>query len=325
VAGAVDRSPEALKGLVSDFNTTAAAFASQQAALQAAIAELPRTLRAAHPALGALNEAFPPVRRLIADLRPAVRSSGPALDTGIPFARQARLLVSRPELRGLVAQLRPTVPNLVALNRATVPLLGQTRLASSCQNEIILPWSEETVPDPDFAPPKYPKLPIWQETAKFLPGIAGESRSGDGNGQWFKVLAAAGPTVYTLAPGAYYSTNLPILGTNPPKSPAPALRSDVPCETQEPSDLRTIPGPAPKPVSRGAVNPARNAKLRLAAVEWLRKQLIYEGFGRMLVKQGFEPLTENEKKTLLSGDDPRAIVGAGLPLPDRLKPRGARP
>jgi phospholipid/cholesterol/gamma-HCH transport system substrate-binding protein len=323
VAKAIDASPEQLKALVTDFNTTAAAFASQQVALEQTIAELPRTLRAAQPALGALNAAFPPVRRLIADLRPAVRSSGPALDAGIPFAKQARQLVSQPELRGLVAALRPTVPALVRLNRATVPLLGQVRQASSCQNQIILPWSEETVPDQNFKPPQYPKLPIYQEAVKYLPGIAGESRSGDANGQWFKVLAANGSNVYQVAPGVVGSTNLPILGSNPPKSPQPPLRSHVPCETQERSNLSTIPGPAPQRITRGHVDPARMAELKLNAIEWLRQKLIYEGFGRFLVRQGFEPLTDNEKKELLDGSNLQAIAGAGLKVPARLAPKGA--
>ena len=40
----------------------------------------------------------------------------------MPFLRQARALVSRPELRGLVADLRPVVPNLARLTNASVPL-----------------------------------------------------------------------------------------------------------------------------------------------------------------------------------------------------------
>ena len=57
--------------------------------------ELPRTLRTGHAALRELNGAFPPLRRLVADLRPAVRSSGPALDATYPFLRELRGLVSR--------------------------------------------------------------------------------------------------------------------------------------------------------------------------------------------------------------------------------------
>jgi virulence factor Mce-like protein len=75
VAAAIDRSPEQLKALITDFNTTAAAFARRDRDLQSAVAELPRTLRAAHPALGALNASFPSLRAFARDLRPGVRSS----------------------------------------------------------------------------------------------------------------------------------------------------------------------------------------------------------------------------------------------------------
>src|SRR2546429_3690157 len=100
-AQALDNSPPALQNLITDFNTTARAFAVQQDNLSATIAELPRTLRAAQPALAALNNAFPPLRRLVVDFRPAVRSSLPAINASFPFITQARKLGSRPELRGL--------------------------------------------------------------------------------------------------------------------------------------------------------------------------------------------------------------------------------
>src|SRR3954451_14311606 len=111
-ASALDRDPAALKSLVTDFNTTAAAFAVEQSNLEATVAELPRTLRAAQPALRSLNASFPPVRRLVVDLRPATRSTLPAINASLPFVRQARRLVAPSELRGLTSDLRPLVPKL---------------------------------------------------------------------------------------------------------------------------------------------------------------------------------------------------------------------
>jgi virulence factor Mce-like protein len=186
VAQALDRDPAALKGLVTDFNTTANALAVQNIALGRAIAELPRTLRTAQPALAALNASFPPLRRLIRDLRPAVRSSGPALDAGIPFAKQVRGLVSAPELRGLVHDLRTTAPALTQLNLQSVPLYQQVRAAAQCQDSVILPWSRNTIQDNTFPATG----PVYQEQFKVLPGLSGESRSGDANGQWFRSCLA---------------------------------------------------------------------------------------------------------------------------------------
>lgn len=242
VADALDRSPAQLRDLVTSFNATAGAFAAQDAALSQAVAELPRTLRVGRPALAALNAAFPPLRRLIRDLRPAVRSSGPTLDASLPLVRQARGLVQDAELRGLARDLRPTVPSLAALQEATVPLLAQVRPASSCQNDVILPWTHDTIQDQTF-----PAVgPVYVESTKPFGGLAAESRSGDANGQWFRVMVSPGDYATPVGANRFLMTSSPLLGVNPPppltKTP---FRPDVPCETQDPPDLRSIPGQLP--------------------------------------------------------------------------------
>ncbi len=269
-AAAIDRNPAALQNLLTDFNTTAAAFASQQSNLKQTIAELPRTLHAAQPAFASLNAAFPAVRRLVSDLRPAVRSSGPTLDVSIPLFRQLRSLVSKPELRGLVHDLRPTVPALARLNRATVPLLQQTRLFSSCQNQVVLPYTHQTIPD-NFFPATGQ---VFQEFPKPLNGLAGEAGTGDANGFWLRVLLNAGNATYKLGSGSFFQTALPIMGVNPPKSLArPPLRPDVPCETQKPPSLATVPGAAPAQVKTSMSSPraqAMYAQARAGTVRYLQ-------------------------------------------------------
>ncbi len=276
-AAALDRSPEQLKRLVTDFNTTAGAFARSQAALRSAVGELPRTLRAAEPALGKLNAAFPPLRGLVRDLRPGVRNSLPAIRASTPLVFQLRGLIAPAELRGLVADLRPTVPRLARLTNATAPLYDQVRLASSCQNEVILPWTKDTVPDPNFPA----KGKVFEEAVKPLPGLSGESRSGDANGQWFRVLLAGGTTVATLNPGVFAAVPSPIKGANPPKPDArPPLHRTVPCETQEKPNLATKVGDPPPQRTVDITSAAYQARYALAkgrAIEWLRKQLKLEG------------------------------------------------
>jgi len=279
VAGDLDANPAALKGFITDFNRTAAAFAVEQNNLEQTVAELPRTLRAAQPALAALNAAFPPFRRLIHDFRPGVRSSGPTIDASMPFLRQARALVSRPELRGLVADLRPVVPNLARLTNASVPLYTQVRLASSCQNNVIQPWSHMTTPDPNFPA----RGQVFEEGVKNLPGLADESRSGDANGQWARVLASNGATSYSLGQDAGGAlrighTNFPILGVNPPKATRPPTRYDVPCETQQPPDLRTIPGQPPQQVATHGWSPQMSK---------LNEANQFEGVADSLKDQGY--------------------------------------
>src|SRR5438105_4972192 len=64
VSGAFDAHPQNLKNLISNFDTTAFAFARENVALQRTVAQLPKTLDAAMPAFRALNAAFPPLRQL---------------------------------------------------------------------------------------------------------------------------------------------------------------------------------------------------------------------------------------------------------------------
>ncbi|HWE59794.1 MAG TPA: MlaD family protein, partial [Solirubrobacteraceae bacterium] len=112
VNGAFDAHPQNLKNLITDFNTTALAFARQNVALSAAINELPRTLGVALPALNALegalctgpqvpNCASGPLPRFARALVPGVVSTGPTVDASLPFFHQLRLLVQPSELGGL--------------------------------------------------------------------------------------------------------------------------------------------------------------------------------------------------------------------------------
>jgi virulence factor Mce-like protein len=281
-AAALDRNRERLKSLITDFHTTAAAFAVQESNLRAAVGELPNTLRTSMPALQALNEAFPPLRSLARELRPGVQTSEETLDVSIPFVRELRGLVSEEELRGLAADLRPTVPDLAALVERSVPLYKQVRRAAGCQNDVIHPWSMDTVPDEQF--PAQGK--VYEEAPKPLPGLAGESRSADANGSWFRVLAAGGKNLVTLRPGVFATTPEPLLGANPPRpTKRPPLDGDVACETQQPPDLRTNPAAPPEQREVNTSTPAfqaRYTQARAKAVDWLRDQLKAEGLDGLL-------------------------------------------
>ncbi len=281
-AAALDRNREQLKSLITDFHVTAAAFAREEGNLRTALAELPTTLRTSMPALAALNDAFPPLRALATELRPGVQSSEETLDVSLPFIRELRGLMSEEELRGVAADLRPAVPDLAALVERSVPLYRQVRLAASCQNSTIHPWTVDTVQDEQF--PAQGK--VFEEAPKPLPGLAGESRSGDANGQWFRVLAAGGKNLVTFKPGVFATTPEPLLGANPPRpQKRPPLNAEAPCETQEPPDLGSDPAPPPEQRQVDTTTPAfqaRYAKARGKAVEWLQDQLEVEGLEDLL-------------------------------------------
>jgi len=162
-----------------------------------------------------------------------------------------------------------------------VPLFEALRESAGCENELFDKFSNDTVPDPFF--PATGK--VYEEAPKPLPSLASESRSGDANGQWFHVLVSAGD--YTVNIGddlsgdpQFAQAYFPILGTLPPSPPGgkrPPLRPDVPCETQEPPDLRTHTGPGDQVVATGLPDTpkakARYEQAKNRAVRWLRRDL----------------------------------------------------
>ncbi len=242
VAAALDKDPAALKGLITDFATTADALADQEQRLERGIGLLDDTLLVARSSLADLDGALPSLRRLATELRPAARAARPALDATLPLVRQLRALVSDDELRGLVRDLRPTVPSLVRLTENGPALQEQARLLSSCQTNVVLPTMNNKIVDEALPA----KGTVSEEAPKGLPGLAGESRSFDAHGQYTKTLGQTANFAYLLPGGRFFATTKPLQGVNPPPpAKMPALHNDVPCETQEPPDLRSKPAAAP--------------------------------------------------------------------------------
>jgi phospholipid/cholesterol/gamma-HCH transport system substrate-binding protein len=256
VARELNSNSAALQGTISNLNTVSGDFAANQASLRDAIVELPKVLAVGRPALFKLNRDFPALRAFSREALPGVKSANSALDYANPWIGQVRQLISKPELRGLVDDLRPTVPDLANLSSASLPFLEQARALSSCFNHVVIPWSDTTIPNNDSDPPAGK---VYQETGYGLTGVAGESRSGDANGQEFRVLGGGGTN--TIAPFNTPDLADPLtgvvpfsfIGSEPAKqsSAKTPFRPDVPCETQDPPDLRSEIGPAPTTKSSG--------------------------------------------------------------------------
>ena len=144
---------------------------------------------------------------------------------------------------------------------------------------------------------------VYEEATKPLVGLAGESRAGDANGQWFRVLVGGGNFAYPLQQDKVFLTSAPLIGTNPPKPPKRTpLRNDVPCETQERPDLRTVPSDVPQPVK--AQIPASRLddynKMVDAAVKDLKHSIDNEGLkGKLSVTD--KPVTEAALGALKGG------------------------
>jgi phospholipid/cholesterol/gamma-HCH transport system substrate-binding protein len=272
-----------LQGLISNLNSVSGAFAAHQASLREAIIELPRTLAVGRPALFKLNRDFPPLRAFAREALPGTKAANKALDYANPWIGQLRQLISKPELRGLVNDLRPTIPDLAALSSASLPFLEQSRALASCFNNVVIPWSNTEIPNNDSDPPA---AKVYQETAYGFSGVAGESRSGDANAQEFRVLGGGGAN--TIAPFGTPDLAAPLtgvapfsfLGSEPAKqsSAKTPFRPDVPCETQDPPDLNAgPPGDAPATTERSTNSsdasgyPPQEEQLRTRYADILRE------------------------------------------------------
>jgi phospholipid/cholesterol/gamma-HCH transport system substrate-binding protein len=267
VAGAIDAHPQRLKSLITDFDTTANAFARVQGSLQDTVVQLPRALAAAIPAFNALNAAFPPLDKLASALIPGVKSTGPTIDASLPFISQLNALVQPSELRGLTADLKPTVPALAALTNDTIPLMkNEVRPASSCVVNVIHPWSELTVPDSHFNSSNgFPPRKVYIEAVDYLPGLAGESRDFDANGPYIRILGTGGTLTYSLSPGLFGQSLSQLDAVQPmvpPGGKRPPYKETTPCETQAP--ITNLATPASGPLSTtgtgGLPTPAAKAE-----------------------------------------------------------------
>jgi phospholipid/cholesterol/gamma-HCH transport system substrate-binding protein len=263
VARALVQNEEQLKDLVTNFRIFAGSFAAEDDALEQAIVELPGVIDSGNTAFANLNESFPPLRAFAVEALPGVRSTPETLDVATPFIRQVRLLVSKQELRGLVAELRPTIPRLAKLSKRTIPFLEQSRLLASCFNEVVIPWSLDTVEGGAGYP--HPAVgPVYKETGYGLVGISGESRSGDANGQYIRVQGGGGLNTVQLPPTPTAPAQVGVLQDQllgqMPRIEASAktpFRPDEPCELQEPPDLNA--GPPGAPPARQSAAPAPEA------------------------------------------------------------------
>src|SRR4051812_14233305 len=251
--------PAALKDLVTQLNITASAFARENIALEQTVPALRDTLVAATPALQSVDAALPSLRAFSREALPGVRSSGPTIDASLPLIRQLRLLVRPQELRGLVHDLRPTIPALARLNRGSIGLLNENRALSACQNNVLLPWAQKPIPNP--SEPQIDNEPFYQQAARGLVALAGESRILDANSGVFHAQFGSGATNVILSHGAnnfFAAAPQPPQGVQPIKSNRPFFRPGEPCELQEVPDLhapRSDPDPTGSQAPPGGLLP----------------------------------------------------------------------
>jgi ABC-type transporter Mla subunit MlaD len=187
-AGELAQHEDSLQSLVSNFNTTMAAFASEADALQTSIHILPDVLVQADNALLHLNQSFPPLRAFSREILPGVRETPTTVAATFPWIAQVRPLVSPAELGGLVNDLRPAVADLATSTDESIKLFPQVDLVSRCFTDVLLPTGDVKVNDPPLSTGIENYKEFWQA----LTALSGESQNFDGNGSYTRFQTGGG-------------------------------------------------------------------------------------------------------------------------------------
>jgi hypothetical protein len=191
--GALIRNENALRGLITNFNATMAAFAAESGNLRTSIRELPLTLVTANRALASLNEAFPSTRAFSQEILPGVRETPATIAAALPWIDQARPWMGPRELGGVAAELAPTSQDLARLTDRLLDLLPQTDLASKCARDILLPVGDVVIQD-EFTT----GVENYKEFFYTLVGLSGEGQNFDGNGMMVRFQPGGGTQSITL-------------------------------------------------------------------------------------------------------------------------------
>ena len=102
----------ALRDLITNFNTTAGALASESTNLSATIRELAPTLEQAQPTLRHVDQSLPPFRSLAIQLEPGIRQLPETVRTGTPWLIQVKRLLKKNELGNAARYLAQAGPGL---------------------------------------------------------------------------------------------------------------------------------------------------------------------------------------------------------------------
>ena len=252
-AAGLVRNEVQLGELVSNFNTTMAALASEESNLSASIRELAPTLENANGALASLNAAFPPTRAFAREILPGVRETPATIAAALPWIEQARGLMSEAELQGLARELSPATRDFARLTDKAIELLPQTDLASKCASRVVLPTGDVVVRD-EFQTGRE----NYKDFFYAMVGLAGEGQNFDGNGSYVRFQTGGGSQQISLgqgsagAPPQFGGLPTPPLGNRPfYPGKLPPYKAGQPCFKQQPPDLNG-PAAARVPPSQGA-------------------------------------------------------------------------
>lgn len=239
-AEGLGRNEVQLQDLITNFNTTTAATASQAANLRAAIHELGPTVASANRALDALNASFPNTRAFAREILPGVRETPATIDAAFPWIAQTRGLLGPDELQGVADELSPATRDLAKVIDESLKLLPQADLVAKCVARVVLPTGDVRIEDGPLSSGAENYKEFWYT----MVGLAGEGQNSDGNGMYVRFQPGGGGQTISLGPGNNLTEKIftnaikPPLGTRPAyPGKKPPYKSDFPCYRNTLPDL----------------------------------------------------------------------------------------
>ena len=270
VTKALDTRKPQLQDLITNFNVTMGALASEDTNLRASIRTLAPTLRTTSTTLASLNAAFPSTRAFAREILPGVRETPATIAAARPWIAQTRRLLGADELGGLTRELEPATADLSRVVDTSVRLMPQLDDFAQCLTDVILPTGDIKIEDGNLGSGRENYKEFWYG----IVGLAGESQNFDGNGPYVRFQTAGGSrpistgTGGTLTEPFYANVTSPPLGTRPafPSRLPPKVTSQA-CKDQRVPDLngaKTGPADAqgrgatraaPAPADKGGERP----------------------------------------------------------------------
>jgi virulence factor Mce-like protein len=229
------RNEAQLQDLVSNLNTTMAAFASESTALRSSIRELGPTLVAANTTFGKLNDAFPATRAFAREIIPGVNETPATIDASFPWIAQTRKWLTQAELRGLARALSPATRDLAAFVGEGKRLFPQADLVAQCATDLVLPAGDVVIKD-EFES----GAPNYKEFMYAMVGLSGEGQNFDGNGQYVRFQPGGGSNAVSLGEqgSQLFGNAFPGVGTRPKMPPRkPPYNDGTPCYKSTKPDL----------------------------------------------------------------------------------------
>ena len=265
----LSRNEAQLSDLVTNFNRTVAATASEATNLRLSIRRLGPTLVSANGALDSLNAAFPNTRAFAREILPGVRETAATIDAGFPWIAQTRALLGPDELQGLVDELSPATSDLAKVIDASVDLFPQADLVSKCLTRVVLPTGNIKIQDGPLSTNEENYKEFWYT----MVGLAGEGQNFDGNGMYVRFQTGGGSQQVSLGQSnlgtgpQFANLPTPPLGNRPAyPGKLPPMRDDQACYKQKLPDLNGPAAAMTKPLQNG-VQPS------LTALRSLRSKL----------------------------------------------------